>query len=103
VLLSDQLSNYIMCYDPANSEKGIYRFIQLDAKDVVTGMAYDYIGNNLYISYAMSKIIEVINLKSLNKTVFNFNEEPHNILLVPEEGYNISLILIVILSNNRHF
>jgi len=92
-----------MCYDPANSEKGIYPFVHLDTKDVITGMAHDYIGNNLYISYAMSKTIEVINLKSLNKTVFNFNEEPYNILLVPEEGYGVSLILIVILPNDRYF
>lgn len=53
-------------------------------------MAFDYIGNNLYLSNKEDKTIEVHSLTTKTKTVFYFEDQPHNIALAPEEGYDIS-------------
>nr|XP_033342194.1 vitellogenin receptor [Megalopta genalis] len=53
---------------------------------LLSGMDVDYIGNNLYLSDKNHKIIEVYSLNTHEKTVFYFQDEPHAIALVPEEG-----------------
>ncbi|RLU26777.1 hypothetical protein DMN91_000574 [Ooceraea biroi] len=82
-------TNDILRYDPANS-KGYVVFQQtphvLDIQDVVTGMAHDYISNNLYLSFAKSKLILVLNLESNKKTILRFDKRPYNIILLPEKG-----------------
>lgn len=54
------------------------------------GIAFDYIGNNLYLSNKEDKTIEVHSLTTKTKTVFYFEQQPSNIALAPEEGYDIS-------------
>lgn len=58
---------------------------------VVGGMAFDYIGNNVYLSNTGSKSIEVHSLTTRQKTIFYFKDVPHHIETVPETGYCISL------------
>lgn len=53
---------------------------------VLDGMDFDYMGNNLYLSDAKHKTIEVYSMNKLEKTIFYFQEEPHDIALAPEEG-----------------
>lgn len=54
---------------------------------IVGGLAFDYIGNNVYLSNLERKSIEVYSLTTKNRTVFYFEEEPHFIQTVPKEGY----------------
>lgn len=90
MLLSDRFLNHLVSYDPAaNRTDEIY---ELAVKGAVTGMAHDYIGNNLYVSYANKRMMEVVNLDTYKKTILHFEEYPHDILLIPEEGYGIPLI-----------
>lgn len=53
-------------------------------------MAFDYIGNNLYLSNKEDKSIEVHSLTTKTKTVFYLKDQPYDIALAPEEGYDIS-------------
>lgn len=54
--------------------------------EILGGMDFDYIGNNLYVSDMKHKTIEVYSLITKEKTVFYFQEEPHDIALLPEKG-----------------
>lgn len=57
---------------------------------VVGGMAFDYIGNNVYLSNIEQKSIEIHSLTTREKTVLYFDEEPNSIETVPTKGYCIS-------------
>lgn len=59
-------------------------------------LAFDYIGNNLYMSNLENTSIEVFNERTLTKTVFYFDDIPGPIVLVPEEGYDVELIILII-------
>jgi len=63
---------------------------------VVGGMAFDYIGNNVYLSNVERKSIEVHSLTTREKTIFYFDEEPYSIETIPTAGYCISLFTITI-------
>lgn len=53
--------------------------------EILGGMDFDYIGNNLYLSDVKHKTIEVHSLNNNEKTIFYFQDEPYDIALVPEE------------------
>lgn len=59
-------------------------------------MAFDYIGNNLYLSNKEDRTIEVYSLTTKTKTVFYVEDRPGDIALAPEEGYDVSLIVLTI-------
>jgi len=60
-------------------------------------MAFDHVGNNLYMTNKPSSSINVYNVKTLAMTVFYFKEYvPYYITLVPEERYGVELITIII-------
>ncbi|XP_012218709.2 vitellogenin receptor-like [Linepithema humile] len=83
ILAIDQYAHYVIRYDPKNGD--ISNLISI--KDmVVGGMAFDYIGNNVYLSNIEHKTIEVHSLTTREKTIFYFNEEPHSIETVPTKG-----------------
>lgn len=59
-------------------------------------MAFDYIGNNLYLSNKEDRTIEVYSLTTKSKTIFYVEHQPCDIALAPEEGYDVSLIVLTI-------
>lgn len=60
-------------------------------------MAFDHIGNNLYMINRPGSSIMVYNVKTLAMTVFYFVEHiPYYITLVPEKRYGAELITIII-------
>ncbi|XP_032678626.1 vitellogenin receptor-like [Odontomachus brunneus] len=50
------------------------------------GMAFDYVGNNLYLTNIEENTIEVHSLTTKTKKIFYFEDQPYNIALTPEEG-----------------
>lgn len=50
------------------------------------GMAFDHIGNNLYLTNIEKRTIEVHSLTTEAKKIFFFKEQPHGIALASEEG-----------------
>ncbi|XP_023289425.1 vitellogenin receptor, partial [Orussus abietinus] len=60
-------------------------------------MDFDYFGNNLYWCDAEKKAIEVHSLQTRAKTVFHYQEEPRNILVIPELG----IMYVVFFSNDN--
>jgi hypothetical protein len=75
--------------------KSIFRFklhsdiinhIMPTGEKIVKNIAFDYFGNNLYISNTMHKKIEVHSLTTGEEIEFCFSEHPYDIILVPEEG-----------------
>ncbi|KYN23000.1 Vitellogenin receptor [Trachymyrmex cornetzi] len=61
--------------------------ISLKSHDDYSGLAFDYISNNLYILNVHNRSIEVYNIKTLAMTIFYFKDHvPYYITLVPEES-----------------
>lgn len=82
----------IMRYDPiSNIFENITKIFTS-----VGGIAFDHIGNNLYISNIANRSIEVYNVKTLAMTAFYFQDIPDSIALVPEERYTVELIILII-------
>lgn len=54
--------------------------------DYVGGLGYDYIGNNIYWTDTYRSSIEIYNADSRRQVSFYFDDEPRNVLLVPEMG-----------------
>lgn len=76
----------IFSYDPIS---GDIKSLMSIKNEIIGGMAFDHIGNNLYLSDIEHKTIEVHSLTTMSKTIFYFGEQPCDIALVPEEGYGI--------------
>lgn len=92
ILASDKRTNYIIRYDPNNGV--IKQLIPFENK-ILGGMAFDYIGNNLYLSNNKDKTVEIYSLTTMSKTVFYFKDQPYNIALIPEEG-----IMLIVFEND---
>ncbi|RLU26774.1 hypothetical protein DMN91_000571 [Ooceraea biroi] len=85
VVLLAKVTGSIDFYDPA-VKYGPHYIVVFRVKDVVTEMAHDYISNNLYMIFSKNKVIQVLNLRTDNYTMLHFNDQPYNIVLVPEKG-----------------
>ncbi|XP_032678624.1 vitellogenin receptor-like [Odontomachus brunneus] len=83
ILASNALTNNIFRYDPINNK--IKNLIAMKIESL-GGMAFDYVGNNLYLTNIEEKTIEVHSLTTKTKKIFYFEEQPYNIALAPEEG-----------------
>lgn len=55
--------------------------------EILGGLAFDDIGNNLYLSDIEQKTIEIHSLSTTTSTTFYLEEQPYDIALVPEKGY----------------
>ncbi|XP_025075482.1 LOW QUALITY PROTEIN: vitellogenin receptor [Pogonomyrmex barbatus] len=69
-------------YDPSNE---IFE-TPFTIHAIIEAIAFDHIGNNLYLSNALEKSIEVHSMTTMQKTVLYFQESPYEIMLVPEES-----------------
>lgn len=83
VIAYDQFKNNIICYNPVNG--GVKALMSVRNK-ILGGMAFDDIGNNLYLSNIERKTIEVHSLSTIANTSFYFEEQPYDIAVVPKEG-----------------
>ncbi|XP_050452085.1 vitellogenin receptor isoform X1 [Cataglyphis hispanica] len=93
ILASDKHSNHIIRYDP---NSGVTENLIPFENEILGGMAFDYIGNNLYLSNKEDRTIEVHSLTTKTKTIFYVEYQPYDIALAPEEGtmfivFNIEL------------
>ncbi|CAL7944547.1 unnamed protein product [Xylocopa violacea] len=95
LLASDKLTDNIFHYDTHTGE--LKSLISIE-NEVLGGMDFDYIGNNLYLSDVKHKTIEIYSLTTEEKTVFYFQEEPHDIALIPEEG----TMMVVFYTNEKY-
>nr|XP_034189705.1 vitellogenin receptor isoform X1 [Osmia lignaria] len=95
VLANDQLMGNILQF---NTDTGDMKIILPIEDKVLGGMDFDYIGNNLYLSDEKYKTIEVYSMSTLEKTIFYYEEEPHDIALAPEEG-----IMFVVFGDNGRY
>ncbi|XP_072743249.1 vitellogenin receptor isoform X2 [Anoplolepis gracilipes] len=96
ILASDKSTNYIIRYNPKNGN--IENLIPFEI-EILGGMAFDYIGNNLYLSNKEDKSIEVHSLTTKAKTVFYFEDQPSDIAVVSEEG----IMYVVFVSHQEAF
>ncbi|XP_033323602.2 vitellogenin receptor [Megalopta genalis] len=69
-----------------NTSTGALEAITSIENVALGGMDFDYVGNNIYMSDTSRRMIVIYNLNTNEKTVLFFEEEPHAIALVPEEG-----------------
>ncbi|XP_078048816.1 putative vitellogenin receptor yl [Augochlora pura] len=69
-----------------NTNTGSLKLITSIEKTALGGMDFDHIGNNIYLSDINRRTIVIHSLNTNEKTVLFFEEEPHGIALVPEEG-----------------
>lgn len=83
ILASDKSTNHIIRYDP---NSGIIENLIPFENEILGGMAFDHIGNNLYLSNKEDRTIEVHSLTTKTKTVFYFEDQPCDIALASEEG-----------------
>lgn len=83
LLASDQLTDTIF---HLNTHTGEVKSVITIENEILGGIDFDYIGNNVYLSDVKHKTIEVHSLNSKEKTIFYFKDEPYDIALVPEEG-----------------
>ncbi|KAK2588774.1 hypothetical protein KPH14_001654 [Odynerus spinipes] len=83
IFVSDQFTNHIYRY---NMSTGVFNNILTVPNEMLGGMDFDFVGNNLYWTDMQHKSIEVHSLDTNSKTVFYFYEEPHDIVLIPAEG-----------------
>ncbi|XP_067215016.1 vitellogenin receptor-like isoform X2 [Linepithema humile] len=84
ILAIDQYNHYVIRYDPKDGN--ITNLISIEDM-IVGGMAFDYIGNNVYLSNLKHRSIEVHSLTTKKNTIFYFlSEEPHSIETVPTKG-----------------
>nr|XP_031843623.1 vitellogenin receptor-like [Nomia melanderi] len=95
LFVSDRLSDTIFHINANNGELESLIYFE---NELLGGMDFDYIGNNLYLSDVNHKTIEVHSLSTKEKTVFYFQEEPHAIALIPEEG----LMFVVFRANGTY-
>nr|XP_012143749.1 PREDICTED: vitellogenin receptor [Megachile rotundata] len=92
---SDQLKDKVFHFDI--NDGNLDAKVSLENK-ILGGMDYDYVGNNLYFSDIKQKTIEVHSMHTVQKTIFYFQEEPHDIALAPEEG-----IMFVVFHDNGKY
>ncbi|XP_032691228.1 vitellogenin receptor-like isoform X2 [Odontomachus brunneus] len=83
VFASDQFKNNIIRYDPVHGDVEIFMSIR---NEILGGLAFDDIGNNLYLSDIEQKTIEIHSLSTTTSTTFYLEEQPYDIALVPEKG-----------------
>lgn len=83
IFINDQATNQIYRY---NVNTGVSESLLTVQNELLGGMDFDFIGNNLYWTDMQHKSIEVHSLDTKGKTVFYFYEEPHDIVLAPTEG-----------------
>ncbi|KOX76539.1 Vitellogenin receptor [Melipona quadrifasciata] len=95
LLASDQLRDNIFHFDTHTDD--LKSLISIE-NEILGGMDFDYLGNNLYLSDMKHKTIEVHNLDNNEKTIFYFQDEPYDIALVPEEG-----IMIVVFNADKSY
>ncbi|XP_033360743.1 vitellogenin receptor isoform X1 [Bombus vosnesenskii] len=93
LLASDQLRDNIFHFNMQTGEEKSMMSIE---NEILGGMDFDYIGNNLYLSDVKHKTIEVHSLNNNEKTIFYFQDEPYDIALVPEEN-----IMMVVFRTNE--
>ncbi|KAG7204450.1 hypothetical protein KM043_004885 [Ampulex compressa] len=93
ILASDRLTNDIFRF---NINTGSTEIVMHLKNQVLGGMDYDYIGNNLYFSDMEHKTIEVHSSTTNASTIFYFQDEPLDIAVVPEKG-----IMFVVFRKNR--
>lgn len=86
ILASDGLTDYIFRYNPISRE--ITNLIPMTIESL-KGMAFDHIGNNLYLTNIEQNTIEVHSLTTMAEKIFYIEEQPYDIALVPEEGYGV--------------
>lgn len=79
-------------YDPVS---GIFEDI-MSVSGIIKGIAFDHIGNNLYVTNTMDKSIKVHNVKTQAMTVFYFKDSTYSIALAPEERYGVELITLIV-------
>ncbi|XP_067215014.1 vitellogenin receptor-like [Linepithema humile] len=95
ILAIDQYNHYVIRYDPKDGN--ITNLISI--KDmIVGGMAFDYIGNNVYLSNLKHRSIEVHSLTTRKKTIFYFEDEPHSMEIMPTKG-----IMYVLFKRNIYY
>ncbi|XP_053978841.1 vitellogenin receptor isoform X2 [Hylaeus volcanicus] len=95
LLASDQLTDNIFQFD---TNTGSLKNILSIKNEILGGMDFDYIGNNLYLSDIKQKTIQVHSLTTNQKTVFYFQDEPYDIALVPEK----SVMFVVFRVNEKY-
>ncbi|XP_011501063.1 PREDICTED: vitellogenin receptor [Ceratosolen solmsi marchali] len=83
LIAADEMNKSIFRF---NHHSGIINHIMSIGNGVIKNMAFDYFGNNLYISNTEHKKIEVHSLTTGEETDFFFTEHPYDIILVPEDG-----------------
>lgn len=83
VFAADQLTDSLFSFNPHTGEVKHILSIQ---NQYMGGMDFDYIGNNLYWSNTEFNSIEVYSMKTGMKLDVPFQNQPHEIVLVPEEG-----------------
>ncbi|XP_025153783.1 vitellogenin receptor isoform X2 [Harpegnathos saltator] len=83
IFASDQFKNNIVRYDPVHGDTETFISMR---NEILGGMAFDDIGNNLYLSDIEQRTIEVHSLSSTANTTFYFEEQLYDIALVSEEG-----------------
>ncbi|KAL0116729.1 hypothetical protein PUN28_009973 [Cardiocondyla obscurior] len=81
--INEMVTDFIVRYDPSSK---IYENITSFNESLLRDIAFDYFGNNLYITNIFNRSIEVHSIKTKAMTAFYFKDIPFKITLVPEEN-----------------
>ncbi|KAF7996443.1 hypothetical protein HCN44_002075 [Aphidius gifuensis] len=84
LIVADELYEAISVYNVTNSK--VSKLFTLEPHAIITGMSYDYLGNNLYTTNINSKFIDIYSLTKLKKTSILVDERPVNIIVVPDKA-----------------
>ncbi|KAF7993856.1 hypothetical protein HCN44_011125 [Aphidius gifuensis] len=84
LIVADELYEAISVYNFTNSK--VLKLFTLEPHAMITGMSYDYLGNNLYTTNIDSKLIDIYSLTKLKKTSILVDERPVNIVVVPDKA-----------------
>lgn len=83
VIVNDQTSNSLYRFDPLKED--IERLVNTST-EFLAGLDFDYFGNNIYWSDARGHSIDIFSVKTGERTVLRFPEEPLDILVTPEHA-----------------
>ncbi|XP_066592780.1 vitellogenin receptor [Prorops nasuta] len=95
-IVSDLISNSIIEYDIKTGEEEVIMNVP---SELIGGMSFDYIGNNIYWTNMKNKTVEIFSRNTKKFHVVHYELEPSEIILAPEE----SLMFVVFRERNDRY
>ncbi|XP_014204223.1 vitellogenin receptor [Copidosoma floridanum] len=95
IIAINEINQSIFRYNP---HSGTVSHIELSVNGIIGSIAFDHLGNNIYLSNTFHKKIEVYSLTTGQRTEFSYTQKPYSLTLIPEDG----IMFVVFKANDEY-